>query len=75
MDYDGKRLKVLQAEVVADSGEANSASGAHDFSPGAVVTKDAHGPVIACRRGAIRLLRVIPEGKPAMSGAQFAHRA
>lgn len=75
MQYDGKRLKILQAEVAAQPAHAQNAGGATALAPGAVVTVDARGPVIACRGGAVRLLRVIPEGKAVMSGAQFAQRA
>ncbi|MBV8670755.1 MAG: methionyl-tRNA formyltransferase [Candidatus Eremiobacteraeota bacterium] len=75
MQYEGKRLKVLQAEVAADQGLAQRTRGADALAPGALVTVDAQGPVIACRGGAVRLLRVIPEGKAVMSGAQFVQRA
>ncbi len=54
--YDGKRLKVLDARAEA-SGEA-------------AVTAD--GPSIRASDGIVRLLRVVPEGKAQMTGAQFA---
>jgi methionyl-tRNA formyltransferase len=58
----GKRVKVLQARA-EDSGTG---------VPGTILSLEGEGPLIACARGALRLLRVIPEGKPAMSGAEFA---
>ena len=68
MQYDGKRLKVLRAEVAswpADTGaRAQAAVG--------TVIMDVRGPVVVCASGAVVLTRVIPEGKRAMSGAQFA---
>jgi methionyl-tRNA formyltransferase len=54
--FDGKRLKVLEARAEAPDGPA--------------VTAD--GPSIRASDGIVRLLRVVPEGKPAMTGAQFA---
>jgi len=53
--HDGKRLKVLQARV--------EPAGAGAFA--------ADGPGIAAADGFVRFLRVVPEGKPAMSGADF----
>ena len=70
MLFDGKRLKVLKAEIVA-SGGSHGASG----SPGSLLAQEQAGPVVATQPGAIRLLEVIPEGKPRMTGAEFAQRA
>jgi len=58
----GKRVKVLLAR--AETGG--------DAKPGSIVALDGDGPLISCRSGAVRLLRVVPEGKPPMSGAEFA---
>jgi methionyl-tRNA formyltransferase len=63
MSYDGARLKVLQAEAV-DGGPAGAA--------GSIAGVDDRGPLVTCALGAIRLVRVVPEGKAPMSGAQFA---
>jgi len=54
--YDGKRLKVLQARAEPLGAPA--------------VTAD--GPSIPASDGIVRLLRVVPEGKREMTGAQFA---
>jgi methionyl-tRNA formyltransferase len=53
--YDGKRLKVLEAR-------------SEPFESGAVTD---HGPSLEASDGLVRLLRVVPEGKRAMSGAEF----
>jgi methionyl-tRNA formyltransferase len=60
---DGQRLKVLEAKVEQVAGAT---------PPGRLVRIDAAGPVIAAADGGLLLLRVVPEGKPPMSGAQFA---
>jgi methionyl-tRNA formyltransferase len=54
--FDGKRVKVLEARAEAPSAPA--------------VTSD--GPSIQAPDGVVRLLRVVPEGKREMTGAQFA---
>jgi methionyl-tRNA formyltransferase len=66
--FEGRRLKVLQAEVLVDSSERASTG----VAPGTLLAIDPAGPVVATSEGAIRLLRVIPEGRAAMSGAEFA---
>jgi len=53
--YDGKRLKVLAAR--AEGLDAPDSS--------------EDGPSIRASDGVVRLLRVVPEGKPPMTGAQF----
>ena len=68
MLFESKRLKVLKAEIVGN--DSDQTGGA----PGALVANDPMGPVIATKPGAIRLLEVIPEGKPHMTGAEFAQR-
>lgn len=70
MQYDGKRLKVLQAQVASGRDRQDAAEAT--AMPGAVIMGSSSGPLVVCAQGAITLLRVIPEGKPAMSGAQFA---
>ncbi len=55
-----KRLKILATRVDPLSGE-----------PGIVLALDGDGPVVACGSGALRLLEVQPEGRPAMPGRAF----
>jgi methionyl-tRNA formyltransferase len=62
LELDGKRLKVLEAR--AEDGVR--------AAPGTVLSLDGDGPLIACDAGSLRLLRVVPAGKPLMSGADFA---
>lgn len=54
--FDGKRLKVLEARAEGHDAPA--------------VTSD--GPSIQSSDGVVRLLRVVPEGKREMTGAQYA---
>lgn len=61
LELGGKRVKVLEARAEPGGGE-----------PGALASLEGDGPLIACRSGALRLLRVVPEGRPPMSGADFA---
>jgi methionyl-tRNA formyltransferase len=53
--HDGKRLKVLAARVEAAGSPLTSAD----------------GPGVAVADGVVRFLRVVPEGKRAMTGADF----
>jgi methionyl-tRNA formyltransferase len=69
MLFEGKRLKVLKAEVVDNIG-----SGGANAAPGSLISNGPMGPELATLPGAIRLLEVIPEGKPHMTGAEFAQR-
>jgi methionyl-tRNA formyltransferase len=62
LELRGKRVKVLQARAEGDA----------PGQPGALLSLAGEGPLIACSAGALRLLRVVPEGKPPMSGADFA---
>jgi len=62
LELRGKRVKVLQARAEGDA----------PGQPGALLSLAGEGPLIACTAGALRLLRVVPEGKPPMSGADFA---
>lgn len=59
MLWHGKRLKVLRARVEAAESAAFTAD----------------GPSIRARDGRVRLLRVTPEGRKPMSGAEFARHA
>jgi methionyl-tRNA formyltransferase len=68
MPFAGKRLKVLEAAVAELPPDARAA-------PGEFVAGGAQGALIATAAGAIRLIRVIPEGRPAMSGTEFAQLA
>ena len=70
MELAGKRVKVLQARAEAASDAWPQAAG--PTLAGTIASFDGDGPVIACRTGALRLLRVVPEGRPPMSGADFA---
>lgn len=54
----GVRVKILEAEV----------------SLHADVGVDGDALAVACRGGVVRLLKVIPEGKPPMTGAEFARQ-
>jgi methionyl-tRNA formyltransferase len=59
---DGKLLKVIEARI-------NEESSTNDVS-GKVISLD-DGITVACGRGSITLLRVIPEGKSRMSASDF----
>ena len=64
LELRGKRVKVLEAR-------------AEDIAPAALGTMvstgdERNGPLIACASGGLRLVRVVPEGRPPMSGADFA---
>jgi methionyl-tRNA formyltransferase len=64
LELGGKRVKVLEAR-------------AEQIAPAAAGTivasgDERNGPLIACAAGGLRLVRVVPEGKPPMSGADFA---
>ncbi|MBQ8345099.1 MAG: methionyl-tRNA formyltransferase, partial [Clostridia bacterium] len=59
---DGKLLKLLEAQIADESEE-------HE-RPGEVLSLE-DGITVACRRGSIRLLRVLPEGKGRMAAADF----
>jgi len=63
LTLDGRRINVLRASVVT--------SGAPIAVPGTVVALDDAGPVLACGHGSVRLDRVVPEGRSAMSGADL----
>ncbi len=56
----GRLLKVLAARVGAGAG-----------SPGEVLSASAEGIEVACGEGSLVLTEVLPEGKRAMSAAQF----
>ena len=59
---DGKLLKVTSA-VLTDEAKSNE-------TPGEVLSLDS-GITVACGRGTVTLLGVLPEGKPRMSAADF----
>jgi methionyl-tRNA formyltransferase len=73
MLFDGKRLKVLSANVVSVNVASRVYSRLHTH-PGDIIGFEQNGPVVATLPGAICLTKVIPEGKPIMSGADFARR-
>jgi methionyl-tRNA formyltransferase len=66
MLYAGKRLKVLEAAVESAGGTDGVAA------PGEVVAIDRAGVVVAARPGWVRLRRLVLEGKPPMTGEEFA---
>ena len=66
IELDGKRIKVLRARA-EDDGMAVEAR-----TPGAIVSLDGDGPLVACGAGGLRLLQVVPEGRPSMTGSEFA---
>jgi methionyl-tRNA formyltransferase len=72
--FRGKRLKVYAARVAgqagADDGNGEPASG---VVPGTLLHRSAHGVVVACGEGAVRLDTVQPEGKARMTGEAFAN--
>jgi methionyl-tRNA formyltransferase len=67
MMLSGKRLKVLEADVAPHRFEGAG-------QPGELLGFEAGGPIIATSPGAICLTKVVPEGKPPMSGAEFVKR-
>lgn len=69
MMFEGKRLKVLEAK-----GVSRIYSRPENGEPGDLLGWDALGPLVATLSDAVCLTEVIPEGKPVMSGAEFAKR-
>ena len=59
---DAKLLKIIEAEIVDRDGVHGKV--------GEVISTD-DGITVACGRGSIRLIRVLPEGKPRMSACDF----
>jgi methionyl-tRNA formyltransferase len=59
---DGRRVAFLRSTVTDASTPG---------APGTVLNADAAGLVVACRPGAVRITRVLPEGRRAMSAADF----
>jgi methionyl-tRNA formyltransferase len=57
---DGKTIKIIAAEAVAGSGE-----------PGALHVKDGSMLDVGCGGGMLRIVSLQPEGKKAMSAAEF----
>ena len=64
LEAGGRRIKVLATRVEAAAGP-----------PGHVLSLDGAGPLVACGSGALRLLSVQPEGRPAMAGRDFLNGA
>ena len=60
---DGKLLKVLESRCEAQR--------AHSAVAGEVIALGEGGITVACKSGAVRLLRVLPEGKGRMSADDF----
>lgn len=61
-----KRLKRIQ--VIAASVEVGNTDG---HAPGEIVQADRYGWTIACGMDRLRILRVVPEGRPEMSSEEF----
>ena len=59
---DGKLLKIIQAEIVSTDGIHGSA--------GEIISLE-DGITVACGRGSVRLIKVLPEGKSRMSASDF----
>lgn len=66
----GKRLIVLDARALMDSGEAGT--GISEALPGTIVALDANGPIVATGEGKLLLPQVQPEGRRALNGSEFA---
>jgi methionyl-tRNA formyltransferase len=73
MLFDGKRLKVLEAAILPGNVVARVYS-RQTYHPGDIIGFEQNGPLVATLPGAMCLTKVIPEGKPIMSGADFARR-
>ena len=59
---DGKMLKVVSSEIISKEGSNKEV--------GEVISLDG-GICVACKNGAIRITKVLPEGKPRMSALDF----
>ena len=59
---DGKLLKVIAAEIANEDGKLAQA--------GEIISTD-NGITVACGKGSVRLLRVLPEGKSRMNATDF----
>jgi methionyl-tRNA formyltransferase len=59
---DGKMLKIVAAELVTDDGSHGDA--------GEVISTD-DGICVACGSGILKILKVLPEGKPRMNADDF----
>lgn len=69
-------VRVEEDDAPRDAVAAGAVAGAAPFdsaAPGEIVAIDPDGPIVACGRGAIRLLRVRPEGRTTMSGRDLAN--
>jgi methionyl-tRNA formyltransferase len=60
-----RRIQITQALV------REQASGGNHFRAGDIMQADKRAWVIACGTGSLELLRVIPEGRPEMTAAEF----
>lgn len=58
-----RRILITRGEVVPP--------GTGGGTPGMVLQTDPHAWVIACGQHALRLVRIVPEGRPEMSAAEF----
>lgn len=57
-----RRLQIMAAEAIEQTCHA---------APGTVLAAGDDGWLVACGHGVLRILRVVPEGKPEMSAADF----
>lgn len=69
-DLAGKRVRVVMANVVDESGHDTSG---HDAVAGTILGVDRHGIRVATGRGVVLLERVQPEGKKPMPAADWAN--
>ncbi len=77
MQFEGKRLKVLEAQALAAHSDGHEGGEIHlrNAAPGTLIGWMPEGPAIATDPGAIVLTSVVPEGKAVMSGVDFANRS
>jgi methionyl-tRNA formyltransferase len=69
--FRGRRLKVLAAEVVDAASLGPTTGEGRARPPGTLVAVDDRGMVVACGTDAVRLTRVVPEGRAPMDGGAF----
>ena len=60
---DGKMLKIISSEVASEQGA--------DAPAGSVISLSGGAVTVACGKGTVRLLSVLPEGKKRMTAADF----
>jgi methionyl-tRNA formyltransferase len=70
---DGRRVLILRSEIVPDlpDGDAVRPAGPAERTPGTIVAAEPGGLLVQTGVGCVRILRLQPEGKPAMSVRDF----